>query len=199
MSLRLPFDAEPILTDRLLLRPLRVEDAADHARYQGHSDAVRYLRWPVRTPEESHAHLLTRLPSARLAADGDVVVLAMVPREGPLSGHVVGDLTLIAVSVEQGAVEIGWVLHPDAQGEGLATEGALALLDLAFDRLGAHRAIAQLDDRNTASARLCERLGMRREAHHVEDEYCKGEWTSTLVYALLAREHRASVRPSLIE
>lgn len=186
--LRLPYAAEPIGTERLVLRPLSLDDADDHARYQGDPEAVRYLRWPVRTPEESRAHLAVRLPSDRLATDGDVVVLAIVPRSGPLAGRVVGDLTLIASSVEQAGVEIGWVLHPQAQGVGYATEAARALLDLAFDRLGAHRVVAQLDARNTASARLCERLGMRLEAHHLEDEHCKGEWTSTLVYALLARE-----------
>lgn len=190
-GLRLPFEAAPIETGRMLLRPLRLEDADDHARYQGDPEAVRYLRWPVRTPEESRAHLRTRLPSDRLDGDGDVVVLAMVPTSGAFAGRVVGDLTLIASSVEQACVEIGWVLHPEAQGAGLATEGARALLDLAFDELSAHRVVAQLDDRNTASARLCERLGMRREAHHLEDEYCKGEWTSTLVYALLEGERRA--------
>ncbi|WP_258062693.1 MULTISPECIES: GNAT family N-acetyltransferase [unclassified Rathayibacter] len=193
MSLRLPFDAEPLrsaplLTERLLLRPLGPEDAEDHARYQGDADAVRFLRWPVRTPEESRAHLQRRLPSTRLAADGDVAVLAIVPREGVLAGRMIGDLTLIATSAEQEAVEIGWVLHPEAQRRGYATEAARALLDLAFDTVGAHRVIAQLDARNTASARLCERLGMRLEAHHREDEFCKGEWTSTLVFALLARE-----------
>lgn len=192
-ALRLPFDAEPLrtaplLTDRLLLRPLDRVDADDHARYQGDADAVRFLRWPVRTPEQSREHLERRLPSTRLAADGDIAVLAIIPRDGDLAGRMIGDLTLIASSVEQATVEIGWVLHPEAQGRGYATDAARALLALAFDSLGAHRVIAQLDARNTASARLCERLGMRLEAHHVEDEFCKDEWTSTLVYALLARE-----------
>ena len=68
--LRLPYEAEPIETERLLLRPLSLDDAEDHARYQGDAEAVRYLRWPMRTPEESRAHLAVRLPSDRLAADG---------------------------------------------------------------------------------------------------------------------------------
>jgi len=47
---------------------------------------------------------------------------------------------------------------------------------------------AQLDARNTASARLCERLGMTLEAHLRQDWWSKGEWTDTLVYGLLADE-----------
>lgn len=190
-GLLLPFEAEPVRTERLLLRPLRLGDAEDHARYQGDPEAVRYLRWPVRTPEESREHLRRRAALSRLDVDGDVVVLAIEATVGPFTGRVVGDLTLIASSAAQGSAEIGWIVHPEAQGRGYATEGARALLGLAFAGLGAHRVVAQLDDRNTASARLCERLGMRREAHHLEDEFCKGEWTSTLVYALLEREHRA--------
>ncbi|KZX21911.1 GNAT family N-acetyltransferase [Rathayibacter tanaceti] len=100
----------------------------------------------------------------------------------------IGDLTLVVASVEQATIEIGWVLHPEAQGRGYAAEASAALLDLAVDLLGAHRVVAQLDARNTASARLCERLGMRLETRHLDEEFCKGEWTSTLVDALLARE-----------
>ncbi|WP_146077458.1 hypothetical protein [Rathayibacter rathayi] len=54
------------------------------------------LRWPVHTLEESRAHVQRRLPSTRLATDGDVAVLAIVRREGALTGRM--DLTLIATS-----------------------------------------------------------------------------------------------------
>jgi RimJ/RimL family protein N-acetyltransferase len=45
--------------------------------------------------------------------------------------------------------------------------------------------------RNAASARVLEKLGMRLEAHLVENEWVKGEWQSELVYAMLAREWAA--------
>jgi RimJ/RimL family protein N-acetyltransferase len=57
---------------------------------------------------------------------------------------------------------------------------------LAFGDLAMHRVFAQLDPRNSASARLCERLGMRREAYFREDIWFKGEWGDTAVYAMLA-------------
>jgi RimJ/RimL family protein N-acetyltransferase len=52
----------------------------------------------------------------------------------------------------------------------------------------------RLDARNTASARTLERLGMRREARFVENEYVKGEWVDEAVYALLAEEWRRAAR-----
>lgn len=188
-GLRLPYEAEEISTARLLLRPLRISDAEDHARYQGDAETVRYLPWPRRTPEESRAHLAHRSRAVRLSGAHDVLVLAMVPHEGDLAGRVIGDLTLILSDPANATVEIGWVLHPDARDRGFASEGARALLSLAFGTLGAHRVLAQLDARNDDSARLCERLGMRLEASYVDDEFAKGEWTSSKHYGLLAREH----------
>lgn len=179
--LRLPYDAEPIATERMLLRPLRMSDAADHAVYQGDAETVRYLPWPLRDAEQSRQHLEQRIRAVRLENAHDVLVLAMEHQ-----GRVIGDLTLILADPANAGLEIGWVLRADARGAGLAAEGARAVLRLAFDRLGAHRVVAQLAARNTASAALCERLGMRREAHFVRDQWFKGEWTDSLHYAILA-------------
>jgi RimJ/RimL family protein N-acetyltransferase len=67
-------------------------------------------------------------------------------------------------------------------------EAARAVVDLAFRELGVHRVFGQIDARNTASARVLERLGMRREAHLVENEWVKGEWTDEVIYGVLADE-----------
>jgi len=55
-----------------------------------------------------------------------------------------------------------------------------------------HRVIGRVEARNIASARVLEKLGMRREAHFVENELVKGEWQSELVYAILDREWRST-------
>ena len=65
------------------------------------------------------------------------------------------------------------------------------MLSLGFEELGLHRIVGECDARNSASARVLERLGMRREAHLVENEFVKGEWASALIYATLDREWRA--------
>ena len=63
-----------------------------------------------------------------------------------------------------------------------------ALVDLAFGPLGARRVIARLDERNGRSAALLERLGFRLEARLVDNEWFKGELSTELDYAVLARE-----------
>ena len=84
-----------------------------------------------------------------------------------------------------GAWRWGRASAPDHQGRGYATEAAGALLDLAFDTFALHRAVGRLEARNVASARVLEKLGMRREGLLVENELVKGEWQSEAVYAAL--------------
>ena len=71
------------------------------------------------------------------------------------------------------------------------TEAAAAVLAIAFDQLGLHRVIAELDPRNGASIALCARLGMREEAYHVKDLWFRGDWADTGIYALLESEWAA--------
>ena len=121
----------------------------------------------------------------RIEAEGNALELAIQPRD---SDTMVGDVVLMYRSEAHRQGEIGFVLHPDHQGHGYATEAAREMLRLGFEQLGLHRIIGRLEARNSASAAVLERLGMRLEAHLHENEWVKGEWQSELVYAMLATE-----------
>jgi RimJ/RimL family protein N-acetyltransferase len=94
-------------------------------------------------------------------------------------------------SAEHRGGEIGYVLNPTYSGHGYATEAAHRLLHLAFDDLGLHRVTARVDAENQSSARLAVRLGMRQEAHLVQNEWFKGHWSDGLDFAILEDEWRA--------
>ena len=175
----------PILTARLALRPFRAADLEALHAIQSREDVARFLYWEPRTREQVAETLEARAGQIALLAEGDGLVLA-VERRG--SGALIGSVNLIWVSAEHRQGEIGFVFHPDHQGQGLAGEAAAELLRLGFDGLGLHRIVGRCDARNGASARLMERLGMRREAHFRENEWVKGKWDDEYVYAVLARE-----------
>ncbi len=107
------------------------------------------------------------------------------------TGELVGDLMLRWVSSEHGCGELGYVFNPKYSGHGYATEAAHRLLHLAFDEFGLHRVIARVDADNEDSARLALRLGMRQEAHLIENEWFKGRWSDELDFAILEHEWRA--------
>ncbi|TDW83757.1 GNAT family N-acetyltransferase [Kribbella sp. VKM Ac-2566] len=180
--------AYPLLTERLELRPHRMDDLDDLFAFHSRPEVVRYTPWPVRNRKETRAALERKLPQGELTADGQWLVLAIELRE---TGTVIGEVLLKWASEADRQGEIGFALHTDYQGKGLAAEAAREMLRVGFEELGLHRIVAILDDRNTASARLLERLGMRREAHHLHALQFKGEWGNEYVYALLEDEWRA--------
>jgi len=59
-------------------------------------------------------------------------------------------------------LEIGWRLHPDYWGKGLATEGAMALLDEVRALVHPPRVFAHIHVLNAASIALAERIGLTR-------------------------------------
>jgi RimJ/RimL family protein N-acetyltransferase len=184
----------PIETARLHLRPLVEADFEDFSAYDSMPDVARYLYWEPRGPAESREAFDAHLHRTALDGEGDALVLGIVWRE---VGKVVGHVSLGWVSSDHQSGEIGFIVSPAYQGHGLAMEAAEVMLGLGFDGLQFHRMFGRCDGRNLASARLMERLGMRREAHLVENEYVKGEWTDELIYAMLDREWQA--RQSLTE
>ena len=177
----------PIETERLLLRPYRADDLDAFCAIHAYPDVVRYLYFDSPTREAARIMLEKRTRHVEILREGDKLLLAM---ELP-GGAVIGDVFLTWLSEEHKQGEIGFVLHPDHQGKGLAREAAEAMLRLGFEGLGLHRILGRLDARNAASAKLLERLGMRREGHILENEFVRGEWTDELVYGLLAREWAA--------
>ena len=175
----------PITTDRLLLRPFTPDDLDALNSFQSRADVARYLYWGPRSRAESAAALAKRVHSSTLTKEGQFLAVAV---ELAATGQLIGDLNLEWLSSEHRQGEIGFVFHPDHHGKGLAAEATTELLRLGFEDLGLHRIIGRCDGRNTASAALMERLGMREEAHLRENEIVKGEWTDELVYAMLEDE-----------
>lgn len=178
----------PIRTERLLLRLYTEDDLGDVYDIQSRPDVARYLYWGVRDHAQARGSLAMKIAASGLREEGDNLTLAVVL---PETGKVIGDVLLIWVSRDHRQGEIGYIFHPDFGGRGYATEAAEVVLRLGFEAYGLHRVIGRLDARNTASARVLERLGMRREAHLVQNEMVKGEWTDEVVYAMLEDEWRA--------
>jgi RimJ/RimL family protein N-acetyltransferase len=179
----------PLDTERLRLRPLVSTDFDALFAYQSLPEVARHLYWEARSEDEVRLALEQKIAARAIHEQGDVLAIGITVRP---SNHLIGDYVLVVTSAEHRQAEIGYIIHPEHAGQGYATEAGREVLRIAFEHLRAHRVVGSIEARNTASARVLEKLGMRREAHLIENEYVKGEWQSEVIYAILASEWRAS-------
>lgn len=176
----------PLITERLELRPVTPRDARAFLAWRSRPEVARYMFQPPWTREVAERKLAD-WSGAPFTMPGDVLVLAVVDRAGDVVGEV-----LLKWAPGTGQVEVGYGLRPESSGVGYATEAVHAVLGVAFEVYGFHRVFARIDEENTPSARVCERLGMRCEARLVESDLRPddGRWATELNYAILAHEYR---------
>ncbi len=175
----------PLITGRLRLRPFTRGDVDAVFAYRSREDVARYLFDPPLSREECALAIQQRSTQFQLEQDGDRIILAVETLDEAI---LVGEVSLILRSLEARQGELGWIFHPDHQGQGYASEAMSCLIELAFGEGDLHRLYARCDAANTPSWRLMERLGMRREAHFREHGLFKGRWDEEFYYALLQRE-----------
>ncbi|MDO5737577.1 MAG: GNAT family protein [Propionibacteriaceae bacterium] len=173
----------PLHTDRLVLRHYRRDDVDALLAFHRDPSVVRYLRDEPWTRAHAEEQVAKRMGFRRI--DGPQSRIALVVE---LQHAAIGVVALWPVDESISIGEVGWIFNPAHGGHGYATEAGRALLRLAFQHYGMHRVTAQLDPRNTASGKVCDRLGMTKEAHLRQDWWNKGEWSDTAVYGILRDE-----------
>lgn len=175
----------PIQTERLRLRPFTRGDVEAVYAYRRREDVAQYLFDDPLSYESCVEAVSQRTSQVAMEQEGDKILLAVDLRE---TGAMIGEVSLIWRSRLSRQGEIGYIFNPDYHRHGFATEAGRALLALGFDELQLHRIMARCDARNTASWRVMEKLGMRREAHFREHSLFKGRWDEEFIYALLESE-----------
>ncbi len=166
-------------TSRLRLRAIAASDWPAIFAYMSDPRVTAFLPEGVLDETASRSFAETRS-----GEDGGAV--AVIEKA---SGHMIGHMPFHPWLAPQ-THEIGWAFHREHQGKGYATEAARALLAHAFDVLKAHRVIATCQPENSASWRVAEKLGLRREGHFRACIYrAPGIWWDEYFYAVLAEEY----------
>lgn len=183
-------------TERLAISPLGESDLDAFVAYRRHPDVARYQSWSPEYSLTDARALLAAQPSTTLPAPGDWLQLALHRREQPSEARLVGDIAIGRDAAQPDTYELGVTLAPAHHGRGYAQEALTAALDALLGSHGAHRVVMQADARNESVLRLMGRLGLRHEGAAVEGDWFKGEWTTLMRFALLAREWRDRPSPT---
>lgn len=172
-----------IKTKRLLIRLAKPDDAEDIYSYRSNLAENKYQGWSPSSAKEVRDYICN-MPETFDVADICFQFAIIITNENRL----IGDMGIVLINHNMMQVEIGCTLHKNYQRKGYATEALTAIVNYLFLVLNKHRIIASVDPRNSASIRLIERLGFRKEAHFKESYYLRGEWVDDIIYALLNRE-----------
>ena len=185
MSARLP---QPELhSPRLHLREVLNSDAL--ALYAIHSDpeVMRYWSYPAWTQLAQAQAKVDEI--ARQRREQDILVWAIAETDSEL---LIGTVAVFGFNREQGRAEIGYSLHRDWQGRGLASETLQLVLPYLFQEYGLRRIEADVDPRNRASCRLLEKLGFVREGLLRQRWLVDGQLCDSALYGLLQQDFIAA-------
>ena len=163
-------------TSRLLLRPVQEDDLSDFFEFYSQEEVCQYLPNYPWTKENQH-DAFHKKKNQQNTTSFSVVY----------QDKVIGEVLLMIADMKD-TFEIGYVFHPEYARQGFAFEAVSAVIEEAFIHFNAHRVYANLDTRNIASKKLCEKQGMRQEAYFIEDYWSKDEWTNSYIYGILKKE-----------
>ena len=178
-----------VRTERLTVRRFTAADAGRFAAYRSDPDVARFQSWEPPVALAEAQQIVERF------AQGDPEAAGWFQYAVDLDGVLIGDLGVnLAANLMQ--ADVGFTLAAEYQGQGYASEAVRGLLHHLFVDRELHRVSAECDARNTASARLLERVGFTREGLRLSNTWFKGEWTDDLLYGLLRDDYLTQQQPT---
>ncbi len=153
-----------IETERLVLRPFTETDRAPYAALGANSNVMHY--YPALMNRKQCDAKIDQFELQR-AQHGFCFFAAELKQDS----RFIGILGIAKIDAETKSaiaghpeIEIGWVLHHDAWGKGLAPEGARACLDYAWNTLHLDEVVSFTSRQNRPSQRVMEKIGMSRRS-----------------------------------
>ena len=172
---------------RVRLRAMRQADVPALFALQSDPVGMRYWSYPPLTDIEQARALFEQNRQATDAGDCLPWVIAQTQDDA-----MVGTCTLFAIDTAHRRAMLGYALDRPHWGRGLAQEALRLALGRAFGPLALHRLEADIAPRNTASTRLVERVGFRREGLRRERWFVGDDVQDSALYGLLARDYAAT-------
>ncbi|WP_395774511.1 GNAT family N-acetyltransferase [Agrobacterium pusense] len=177
----------PLSTDRLVLREFTRGDFPGYSAYHSLQEVYRYL-YAAPPTGDALREQFSAILAAPFEKDGDTYRLAV---ERKADNALVGEVLLKLASVDALQGEVGYIFNPEFAGNGYATEAVGAMVSIGFSSIGFHRIFARLDAANKGSVGVVERLGLRREAHLIQNDRFRDVWGDEYIYAVLASEWKS--------
>jgi len=173
-----------LVSERLVLRKMNPEDAADLFVLRSDPEVMKYIPRPLAVVVNDVVPLIDGAND--LAAQNEAINWGIVLKD---ENRVIGTIGFVRLSKEDHRAEVGYLLHPAFQGKGLVREALALLIDFGFKDLDFHTICAIADPDNLASIKLLERTGFSKEGHFREDCFFEGRFLDSVHYSLINPNH----------
>lgn len=179
------------------MRSFALSDGPILAAYRSDPVVSRYQSWETPYSLEKALRFIAGLQAIEPGTPGEWYQVAIETKDDHL---LIGDCAFCLLSEDSRQAEIGFSLAQQYQGQGYGTEAVSRLLRYLFQDLWVHRVRAYCLVDNQASARLLERVGMRREGLLRESYWHRDHWVDEFAYAILNgewQERHSSLPPEV--
>jgi RimJ/RimL family protein N-acetyltransferase len=176
-------DSLLITTDRLVLRPIRREDAEAIFRYRKDPIVNKYQGWIPQTLDDVDDFIMQKA-SRTIDVPGTWFQLSILKKD---TAELIGDIGIHFSPTASHEVEVGCTLHTDEQGKGFAVEALSETIQYLFSTLNKSRVTASIDPRNTKSVAMVHRIGFLKVGEHNERIFLNGEWVEDAIYELVKK------------
>lgn len=175
----------PIRTARLLLRPVRPDDAEALAARRSDPDVAALQSWTSPYPLERARHMIAEIGAVDHPRDGEWWMLTIAEADDTTA---IGDLAL-HLGWDGRAVEIGYTLARSAWGQGYAAEAVAGLVGRLWESDRVTRIHAAMHPDNVASAQVLERTGFTYEGRTRLSYWVGEDNTDDLLYGMTRADH----------
>ncbi|MBU5437361.1 GNAT family N-acetyltransferase [Tissierella sp. MSJ-40] len=178
-----------IETQRLILRELNKDDFASIHSYASDSEVSQYLPWGPNSEADTQVFLNKIIKYQCDSPRYDYEIAVVTKEDNKLIG-------VCAIHISNPSNREGWIgycYNKEYWGNGYASEAAKEIIEFGFTGLDLHRIFATCDPNNIGSAKVLEKIGMKREGHLRENKWQKGKWRDSFVYSILKHEYKKGV------
>ncbi|NQY36611.1 MAG: GNAT family N-acetyltransferase [Alteromonadaceae bacterium] len=175
--------APALKTDNIYLRVAKLSDFPAIKSYRQNVENCRYIR-PAENDKKT-MEIVENLTKPWKFEQGmwNGLVICLTGED-----TVIGEIVFNIENCEDQRAEIGCRISETVAGRGVCTQAAKLLIDYLFTEIGLYKLVAKCDPRKTASYRVMEKLGFKREAFFKGHYLMGDEWTDQYDYGLLASQ-----------
>lgn len=159
-------------------------DIEDFYEYRRDPDVARYQGFDPFSKQEAEAFINAQA-NQLFGEPGQWLQQAL---ELKAEKKVIGDCAMRIDPHNVSTAEVGCTISPLYQSKGFAKEALLSVLKFLFEEANVHRIVGIADAENLASLRMLKSVGMRQEAHYIENIWFNNKWGSECSFAILERE-----------